>query len=165
MPPRDGDGFPRGKPRILRIEVEGKTRLGFDTGLNAQAFAQAKIAQFITSPGAVIRPDGTVSVWRAEGVTEYLAAGSPEREGSMVVWGPDFPGERLNLVIEKGDEGALDALRRWVPARGILDAPQSEAAPESPEEIPFPAPAAAMLSGGSPGPAFPTGTILFPPSR
>jgi hypothetical protein len=166
MPRRDGEGLR--KPRILQIEVEGKTRLGFDTGLTAQAFAQAKIAQFITSPGVIIEPGGTGSIWRAEGVTEYFAAGSPDREGneaSMVVWGPGFRGKRLDRIIEEGDEDALDALRYWVRARGILDAPKPELPLESPEASPFPAPAAAILTGSSPGSAFSPGTILFPPAR
>jgi hypothetical protein len=145
--------------RIIRIEVEGKTKLGFDTGLNSQAFAQAKLARLISRTGLIVPPGGTALVWRTEGVTEYQAAGSPEP--TMVIWGPDFAGTRLDRLIEEGGETALDALRYWVQARGILNS--AGARPDSRDGTFYPWPAAAILAFDSP--AFLGGTVFFPPDR
>ena len=59
------------KARIFGFEREGQRFLGFDTGLDDQAFAQAKMAQFITRKGFVVFPGGKIDTWKAEGVIEY----------------------------------------------------------------------------------------------
>jgi hypothetical protein len=154
--------------RIIRFEVEGKTVLGFDTGLNAQAFAQAKLSQLITQTGLIVYPDGTTSIWKAEGVVEYGKAGPGQ--GTMVVWGPDFSGERLDRLInaalspdaagqgsgtslKNGNETALDALRYWLQAQ-IAWISMAQAG----EDAPAPWPAGAII-------ALETGTVFFPPGR
>jgi hypothetical protein len=130
---------------FFQLEVEGKPALGFDTGLDAQAFAQAKMAQFITQPGLAIFPGGKTETWKAGGVIEGQR---PEGTSSMVIWGPPFPGERLDLLIEddtRRDE-ALRALRHWLEA--VLVSGE--------EEAPL-----------RPGGAFvsPQGAVFFPPER
>ncbi|MDR2247373.1 MAG: hypothetical protein LBE17_12010 [Treponema sp.] len=146
--------------RIITIEVEGQAnsglaKLGFDTGLTAQAFAQVKLARFINRIGVIVYPDGKTSQWKPEGVIEHQAAGASEK--TLVIYGPGFPGDRLDRLIEKADEGALEALRYWVRARAVLNG----TAADSRESFPCPWPAAAILAA-APG-AFPLGTILFPP--
>lgn len=129
--------------------------MGFDTGLTAQAFAQVKLAQFINRSGIIVYPDGKTSLWRPEGVTEHQAAGSSGE--TLVIYGPDFPGERLDRLVEQADEGALDALRYWVRARAVLNGWTDS---QAPLPCPWPWPAAAIAAAS---PAFPPGTILFPP--
>ncbi|MDL2229411.1 hypothetical protein LJC14_04090 [Treponema sp. OttesenSCG-928-L16] len=128
--------------RIIHFEIEGKKVLGFDTGLSSQAFAQAKLAQFITDTGYIVGPGGGIDVWKPSGVTE--------RNGSMVIWGPAFDGERLDKVIcnQENKDRALDALRYWIRARQLL--PQEE-------QLPYPWPAGAIISESN--------AILFPPDR
>ncbi|MDR1949412.1 MAG: hypothetical protein LBQ38_08470 [Spirochaetaceae bacterium] len=148
---------------IFRFELEGTVVLGFDTGLDAQAFAQAKMAQFINQKGYIVFPPGQgepwdgkearVEPWKPQGVTERPGpGGSP---GTMVVWGADFPGEALDRIIgeDQNKDTALDALRYWIRARSLL-ADTPELSP------PWPAGALVALPG-----AFPPGTILFPPAR
>ncbi|MDR0377971.1 MAG: hypothetical protein LBH70_09285 [Spirochaetaceae bacterium] len=155
--------------RIITIEVEGpagrQAKLGFDTGLSAHAFAQAKLALSIARCGILVYPDGKTSVWRPEGAVE---------QKTMVIYGPAFPGERLDRLLEGPGERALDALRRWIPARAVLARlARSGPAPEG-WELPAPWPAAALLSDGSPDAgsvrgesrqAFPPGVIFFPPDN
>jgi hypothetical protein len=127
---------------IIRLEVEGTRVLGFDTGLTVQAFAQAKMAQFITQRGYIVNPGGTVEPWKPGGVVE--------REGTMVIWGPDFDGEGLDKVVCDGTkkEKALDAVRFWIRGRLLL---------ENQDSPPFPWPAGALVAASG------DGTILFPP--
>ena len=96
--------------RIYQLEIEGRTALGFDTGLNARSFANARAARHLTEPGLAVSPDGGVEPWQACGVIE--------RE-TMIVWGQAFAGERLDVLVgdsARRDE-ALAALRRWIAAR------------------------------------------------
>lgn len=125
------------KKIIDHIEVEGRRALGFDTGLSPAAFAQAKLAQLLSAEGLLVRSDGTTSPWRPEGVAE--------RDGTMVVWGPDFSGESLDVLLEGG--GALDALRAWIGARSAC---------AEGTERPAPYPAAALIGED--------GSVLFPPT-
>ncbi|MDR0589842.1 MAG: hypothetical protein LBG25_04800 [Spirochaetaceae bacterium] len=129
---------------ILHLEVDGTGVLGFDTALNAQSFAQAKMAQFITQRGYFVSPGGTVEPWRPGGVIE--------REGTMVIWGPDFDGVGLDKLVcdMTKKEQALDALRFWIKGRFLL---------ENHESPPFPWPAGALVAASG------EGTILFPPER
>jgi hypothetical protein len=132
---------------FFQFAVEGKPALGFDTGLDAQAFAQAKMAQFITQPGLVVFPGGTIEDWKASGVVEYPEPESPGAGGSrMAIWGPPFAGERLDLLVEDGSrkDYALRAIRFWLEARLVLGN----------RELSF-----------RPGGAFvsPAGAVFFPP--
>jgi hypothetical protein len=140
--------------RIIHFEIEGQKAIGFDSGLSDQAFAQAKLAQFISLPGYILEPDGSYRVWKALGVAEH--------QGTMVIWGPDFPGERLDRIIA-GDAGqALDALRQWIRARlalGQILGRAAEQAAGSEAELPKPWPAGALAAvGGTP-------SLFFPPER
>ena len=134
--------------KFFQLEIEGKAALGFDTGLGALAFAQTKTAQFITQPGFVVFPDGKIETWKASGVIEYP---EPENLGpgggsSMVIWGPPFEGELLDLLIEDGSrkDESLRAILFWIEARLAL----------GDREL-------AVRPGG----AFvsPAGTVFFPP--
>ncbi|MDR2742572.1 MAG: hypothetical protein LBB98_10515 [Treponema sp.] len=150
--------------RIIEIEVEGQIKLGFDTGLNARSFAQAKLAQFINRTGTIVYPGGKTGIWRPEGAAEHQAVGSSEK--TLVIYGPSFPGERLDRLIEGTGESALDALRCWVRAQAVLgDSGPDSAATLPGEPLSGPWPAAALLSAGSSeiSGAFPPGTVLFPP--
>jgi len=98
--------------QVFLFDIDGHKALGFDTGLDSRAFARAKFAQFITEPGFIIGFDGlnpSVNLWKAEGVVE---------NSSMVVWGPPFSGESLDLLLHDGEkqEEALVAIRRWIQA-------------------------------------------------
>jgi hypothetical protein len=143
--------------KIYCPEVNGKPVLGFDTALDAQSFAQAKMAAFLTQTGTVVFPGGRVETWQAQGVAELeRKSGAPQ---TMVIWGPAFPGERLTGIISdsaRGDE-ALDALRYWLRARPLV------------EGAGFLSPAGVLIvtekSGRKAGADFPPGTLLFPPER
>ena len=152
--------------QIFTFQIEGKNVLGFDTGLKAQAFAQARLAQAITRPGTIIYPDGKTETLQAQSVTE-----SSEASG-MVVWGPLFPGEELIDVICDPDskKEAFDLFGFWLRARILLE--------DNPgEEHSYPGPAGAMvitgktpamlsLGTGIPGNSkYPVGTVFFPPAQ
>ena len=142
--------------RIFNFELNGKPVLGFDTGLNAQAFAQAKMAQFITTPGFIVYPDGRVESWQPGGVTE---------QDTMIIWGPSFPGENLaGIINESGSKDeALNALRFWLRARTALEGIAHDG-----RELPYPGPAGAFIvtagAGSNPG-GYPQGAVFFPPAR
>ena len=91
---------------------------GFDTGLNARAFAQSKFAQFITEPGLIVRPGeappNRVALWKASGVREETADGRQ----TMVVWGPPVEGERLDTLLHESQppDKALAAVSLWIQA-------------------------------------------------
>ena len=165
--------------KIFSLELEGTQVLGFDTVLNPRSFAQAKMAECITQQGTIIYPDGTVESWQPGGVTEYIpsafmpSANMPgaktgrQAEGTMVIWGPDFPGEELAAVI--GDEGrkdeALDAIRFWIKAARVMGSKLDDAS--------FPGPSGAFIATtnvvtgkkASPKNRYPVGTVFFPPFR
>jgi len=148
--------------RIITFELNGENVLGFDTGLSAQAFAQAKMAQFITSPGYIVFPDNRVRTWQPGGVTEIGGEGTE----TMIVWGPMFPGERLSGIINGNREDeALDALRFWLRARMLM-----EENPGAGTEIPYPGPAGALIvtqtqAGSEQQGGYPAGAVFFPPPR
>jgi len=105
--------------QIFLFDVEGRKALGFDTGLDSRAFARAKFAQFITEPGLIVSLDEANSsgnFWKASGVVEYSEAETVE--ATMVVWGPPFNGERLDLLLHDNEkrEAALVAIRLWIQA-------------------------------------------------
>jgi hypothetical protein len=138
--------------RIVHFEVEGKAALGFDTGLSSQAFAQARLAQFITQEGLIVYPNGKAETWKPSGVIEHRGPALTAEEGTlptMVIWGPDFEGERFDLILkdEERQDEALDALRLWIEARSAaMDL-----------QIPL-WPAGTLINLTS-------GAILFPPER
>jgi hypothetical protein len=149
--------------RIYHPEINGKPVLGFDTALDAQAFAQAKMASFMTQKGSVVFPngwaggkaDGRVETWQPEGVAELeRKPGGPQ---TMVIWGPSFPGERLaNIIADpaRRDE-ALDALRYWLRARPLVEGAVSPSGVLIVTER--------TLREDPAG--FPLGALLFPPER
>jgi hypothetical protein len=140
--------------RIGLFDLAGKPVLGFDTGLDSQAFAQAKLASFISQTGLIVRPGGETETWIPGGVLE--------RGGTMVIWGPAFAGERLDLLLAgpgREDE-ALDALRRWIAAW-----PAAAGSGGGEDGFPAPWPAAALAAGSGDGGAYPPGTVFFPPPR
>ncbi|MDR2483882.1 MAG: hypothetical protein LBD55_00630 [Treponema sp.] len=130
---------------IIHCEVDGTPVLGFDTGLDAKAFAQTKTAQLITLPGWIVTPEGRIEQWKPEGVVE--------REGTMVIWGPDFAGKRLDLLIAEDPrkDAALDALRHWIRGRIRLEEALDA------DCIPGPYPVGACIDS--------LGTVLFAPDR
>jgi hypothetical protein len=98
---------------VFPVEVEGRAALGFDTGLDARSFAQAKLAPFITEPGLIVRPGG-IELWQASGVREIAVDGGRQ---TMVVWGPLFAGERLDLLLNNAPQDqALSAISAWLQA-------------------------------------------------
>jgi hypothetical protein len=179
--------------RIIHFELEGKAALGFDTGLSAQAFAQAKLAQFITQEGVIVYADGKIEAWKPSAVIEHQRPDEAERPedapaqspapGVMVIWGPDFKGERFDLLFKDEARGeltaarqdqALDALRLWIEVRSAakLSAENPTKFPANPVKLPAENPA--QLSSGNPVlPLYPAGAlvdlaanrILFPPER
>jgi len=120
--------------QVFLFELDGKKVTGFDTGLDARAFARAKLAQLLTEPGLIVSPGnrenpaGSVELWKTSGVIEYS---EPEREGpnltaaspTMVVWGPAFEGERLDLPVNDSSrrDEALSAVVLWLKAVTTLD--------------------------------------------
>lgn len=121
------------------FEVEGQRALGFDTGLSPLAFARLRQINQLTERGYIVTPSAIVSPW--------TASGTVERNGTMVIWGPDFRGERLDRLIQGDQSRALEALRWWVKGRKAL---RSQSIP-----LPPPYPGSAFVSD--------EGTLFFPP--
>ncbi|MDR0290055.1 MAG: hypothetical protein LBI06_03900, partial [Treponema sp.] len=97
---------------------EADNVLGFDTGLDSRAFAQAKFAQFIAEPGLIVRPDEEASrrieLWKASGVREVANADGKQ---TMMVWGPSVEGERLDSLLNNAaQDKALAAIVAWIKA-------------------------------------------------
>ncbi|MDR2808760.1 MAG: hypothetical protein LBB43_07135 [Spirochaetaceae bacterium] len=95
------------KPPIA-LQIEEKAVLAFDTGLDTNAFAKARLAQFIARVGYLVKPDGTVEVWQPFGVVE--------QDRTVCVVGPFFSGVPMDTLIADTDS-FLDVLRRWMAAR------------------------------------------------
>jgi hypothetical protein len=118
---------------IFQFETDGGPALGFDTGFDSRAFAQAQFARTLTEPGLRVFPGGGSEPWLASGVVEVPArdgAGTP----SMVVWGPPVAGERLDLLINdnaRRDE-ALAAIGCWIQAVPVLEAARQGKSAEPP---------------------------------
>ncbi|MDR1587570.1 MAG: hypothetical protein LBS57_08955 [Treponema sp.] len=147
---------------IALFKIEGKPALGFDTGLDASAFARTKSARLISERGLIVFPGGKIETWQVGGIVEREAgSGESGRRGdcpagrTMVVWGPPFAGERLDILIN--DDGRKDesifALRRWIGALLSLDGGASL--------CPWGALVAVDSAGGDA--AFPPGAVFFPP--
>jgi hypothetical protein len=150
------------KKTVFSIEQDGKTMLGFDTGLDAQAFAQAKIPQFITRPGHIVYPDGRLELWQPGGVIEYRSGSDRfKSDVSMVVWGPLFPGERVDEIVNdpgRRDE-ALNVICYWLNARTAMEAKFSG------EDSPLPGPTGAFVVVKENAEGYPLGSVFFPPAR
>jgi hypothetical protein len=99
--------------RIFLFETDGSAALGFDTGLDARAFAQARLAQLVAEPGLIVRPNGNTEEWKASGVIE---------QGTMAIWGPAFLGDCLDMLISDSArrDQALAAVVSWIRARLFL---------------------------------------------
>jgi len=131
------------------FELDGERVMGFDTGLDARAFARAKLAQLITEHGLVVSPGeglpGSVEPWKASGVVEYPGP-EPGIAPTMVVWGPAFEGERLDLIVNddaRRDE-ALSAVSLWLRAFLAMDEKSVLSVPL------WPCAATVAFAGGSP---------------
>lgn len=169
--------------KVYTFELNGRSVLGFDTGLNAEGFARVKLSRLITNPGSIVYPTGDIETWLPGGVTE-LETGSGK---SMIIWGPSFPGVELTVIlnthnrrdlpidVQRRDE-ALDAFRYWLKARITLEENLRENI-----EPPFNGPAGAFIvsgkkteepydeTGADKDPRlseyYPAGTIFFPPAQ
>jgi hypothetical protein len=93
---------------MFHFEHEGRTVLGFDTGLSERSFAQAKAASLLTESGYVVSPDGSFKTWKSEGVIEL--------NKTMIIWGPDFEGMSLDTYIQNeiDKDAALHAPCSWL---------------------------------------------------
>ena len=105
--------------RVLRFELDDRKVFGFDTGLDNTAFAQAKMAQFLSQNGFIVKPDGSIQTWKAEGVYEHV---TDNDKGRMVIWGPDVSGLSLDSLVRDPDnrEQALKAIYYYVKAKAAL---------------------------------------------
>jgi len=145
---------------IFSFELDGKQVLGFDTCLDPRSFGQAKMADCITQQGAVIYPDGTVESWQPGGVTEYTRRKAGIESGAtMVIWGPDFPGEELAALIDGEDreDEALEAIRFWLRAAAVMGNKLDDAS--------FPGACGAFIITAHTKNSYPAGTVFFPPAR
>ena len=99
-------------------EAEGKPAFCFDTGIDPTSFARTKMSMSLTESGFIVFPDGSHKTWKPSGVTEV--------NGFMRIWGPLFPGERLDLLIQNADSSddaqqtALKAAVFWIRAKLLL---------------------------------------------
>jgi len=106
--------------RIHISEVDNKSALCFDTGLDQRSFARTKMSQTLINPGFLVNPDGSHEAWKITGVNEI--------NGFMRVYGPYVPGKRLDLLIEEIDpsqspdskQEALEAVINWSKAKMFL---------------------------------------------
>jgi hypothetical protein len=137
---------------IFTFETDGNQALGFDTGLDSRAFAQAKCAQYLTEPGLIVFPDGRFESWRAAGVIEY--GGGPNKKASMVIHGPPLPGERLDLLLNAGETDALWAVFFWIQARLAI----------GDQKIPV-QPFAALIAVEDQADSYPAGSVFFAPEQ
>jgi len=152
--------------KVFTFELDGFQVLGFDTGLDAEAFARVKLAHIIDNPGAIIYPNGDTETWLPGGVTER----ENEFGKTMVIWGPLFPGRELTGILnaenrrdlpidaQRRDE-ALDALRYWLKARMLFEKMRNEK-----KDPPFNGPAGAFIVTDNEH-GYPAGTIFFPPKK
>ncbi|MDR2597463.1 MAG: hypothetical protein LBC76_09125 [Treponema sp.] len=106
--------------RIYISNVEGKQAICFDTGLDPRSFARTKMSQSLIECGYIVHPDGSHEVWKSSGVNEI--------NGSMVVWGTPFFGDRLDLLLSNLDfsgseslqTAALQGVIHWLRAKMFL---------------------------------------------
>ena len=113
--------------------IEGKTAVCFYTGLDPRAFARTKMSQSLIETGIVSYPDGSRETWKPAGVNEI--------DGLMIVWGPLFASQRLDLLLEKTSQSlqtasrqaaqqeALQAVAFWIRAKMLLGDTRSASNP------------------------------------
>jgi hypothetical protein len=118
---------------IILSNVDGKTVIYFDTGLDPRAFARTKMSQSLIETGVVSYPDGSCETWRPTGVNET--------NGLMRVWGHLFDSQRLDLLLEKttlsiqteekrkAQQEALQAVSFWIRAKMLLGDTRSASNP------------------------------------
>ena len=120
-------------------DVNGKSAVCFDTGLDSRSFARTKMSQSLTEAGYLVHSDGSHEQWKAAGVDEV--------NGGMRVHGPLSNGKRLDLIldeIETQPDAALQAVVSWIRAKMFLGEEQSALNPG----------AAFILDGDSPKQVF-----------
>jgi len=145
------------------FETDGRRVLGFDTGLDSRSFAQAKLARLITEPGLIVRPAEAgprrIELWKASGVLERNDSGG---KPTMVVWGPLFEGDRLDLLINESAEQdkVLAAVCAWIQAMLASGESAMGGAPGNPPAAVPPWPGAAIIAQESGSPA----VFFAPPS-
>jgi hypothetical protein len=107
---------------MQNFEIDGRKALGFDTGLDSRAFAQAKLARLITEPGLIVRlgrtGESAVAFWKPSGVCE---ADGPNDRKTMVIWGPPVEGERLDTMLDNAPQDKIfGVISAWIQAILIL---------------------------------------------
>ncbi|MDR0644916.1 MAG: hypothetical protein LBG05_08480 [Treponema sp.] len=102
----------------IHTKIENTPVLCFDTGLKERAFAQAGLSRLITQEGIIVRSNGTIEKWRIEGTAE--------RDGNMVVWGKNFIGQTLDVILDGEANEAFSAVRFWLKAQIRLKQTVSE---------------------------------------
>jgi hypothetical protein len=146
--------------QVIRIYdglIENRPVLGFNTGLNARSFAQARLDSFLSEQGLIVFPDGKVETWKPDGLAEV--------SGSMVIYGPAFSGEWLDTIVDdkaRRDE-ALNALACWTDAVLSLESWQREGRQtESLQARHWPCAALIVTAEGV---GYPQGTVFFVPEN
>ena len=150
------------------FEADGRRVLGFDTGLDSRSFAQAKLAQLITEPGFIVRPAEAgprrIELWKASGVLERSDSGG---KPTMVVWGPLFEGDRLDLLINESAEQdkVLAAICAWIQAMLALgESAPGDTARGAPAAVsPWPDAAIIARDSGSAAASAPSPAVFFAP--
>ena len=160
---------------IYGLTVDGAEALGFDSGLDARSFAQARIAQYLSEPGYIVTPDGGITPWKASGVIEANNPTSPHTAPTMHIWGPAFTGIRFDILISDSSEinKALAAIINWINARLALDAEGITLVPPLWPCAAFIADAEFKSHAAKPGiekaplitAAIPQGTVFFAPEN
>jgi len=132
-------------------DVEGKSAVCFDTGLDPRSFARTKMSQSLIEPGYIVYPDGSHKEWKSSGVNDA--------NGLMRVWGPSFEGERLDAILNKMDakprHDALKAVAFWIRAKLMLGDINSTLHPG----------AAFFINKTVEGSLHPKGSIFFAPKN
>jgi len=138
--------------RIYISNVEGKQAICFDTGLDSPSFARTKMSQSLVECGYIVYPDGSREVWKASGVNEV--------NGSMVVWGVPFTGERLDLLLAglessgiESQTAALEGVLFWLRAKMLIGDKSSTINPG----------AAFVIREDGKDPKYPKGSVFFAP--
>jgi hypothetical protein len=96
----------------IHSDVDNTSVLYFDTGLNERAFAQAGLSKLITQEGVIVKNNGIVEKWKIDG--------SAEKNGNMFLWGRNFTGRTLDVIIAGEANEALSAVRFWLKAQPQL---------------------------------------------